>query len=276
MRRGVWSRDRALRFRNCRRDSRVVRWTVWQSVEVLRRILLERRINLWLSDFWSVLSRLWSIDIYSPQMRHRMRVEVVVRGVHRNALGSWSWACRVVIWTHTRPLQPREVAFIELCSFADDDLPAERIVEFPALVAVWIADEDAFLHVRGEAMSLVLLDVNVGCAAPNAEVGDVRLATIPHLKRRGLGTGSRVRAVEHMDKGQDSLAPERLREPRLCQHRRDAVGKDPVGPLCNTVLLGAVAHGVLTLDAVLLAARAEPPVVLCPAYIAEEPVSEQA
>ena len=30
------------------------------------------------------------------------------------------------------------------------------------------------------------------------------------------------------------------------------------------------------LDAVLLAARAEPPVVLCPAYIAEEPVSEQA
>ena len=108
--------------------------------------------------------------------------------------------------------QAREKSLVELSAFRDHCTLGEWVVKFPALVAFRIANKDAFLHVRRQPLSFVLLDVHIRSAAPNAQVRDVRLPSIPQLVGRRVWTRRGEGAVEDVHQRENSLPPERLRE----------------------------------------------------------------
>ena len=105
-------------------------------------------------------------------------------------------------------LSAREVAFIKHSAFRDDNLLCSWIVELPALVTSWIANEDRLLHVRTQRSPLILLYMDIGKTAPNAKVRDVRFAIVEGVK--GSCTRSRRGGtpVQNMHKGGQSFSPE--------------------------------------------------------------------
>ena len=76
-------------------------------------------------------------------------------------------------------LESREVPFIKHSTFSNDNAFGERIEEPPTLVAVWIAQEDAFIHVGAQSTAFVLLHMNISQRAKDAQVGYVRFHPKP-------------------------------------------------------------------------------------------------
>ena len=89
-----------------------------------------------------------------------------------------------------------EVPFVEFSPLRDDCLLSGRVVEAPALVALGIAQEDTFLHMRSKALPLVLLHKHIGSAARDANMAHLWLLLVPGLVgglvRQGRG-GEAVR-----------------------------------------------------------------------------------
>lgn len=89
----------------------------------------------------------------------------------------------------------------------DVDLPSDRVIAFPCVVLVWIANEDASSGFRLEVQSLVLLNVDPGPASENPEVFDRGLGLIPYFMRC-LPNNSRSRqTIQDIDEGEDSISP---------------------------------------------------------------------
>ena len=145
--------------------------------------------------------------------------------------------------------ETREKPFIKHCCLTDYNLLCGWVVELPPLVALRVANEDASLHVWGQALSLVLLDVDIGCTPPNAKMGDIWLALVPEFIGGGLGDSRGVGAIEDMSQSEYSFTPEGLRKPRFSQHSCNTISKCPVSPLSNAILLRAIASGMLPLYA---------------------------
>ena len=56
---------------------------------------------------------------------------------------------KVVVWSAGPVLQTREVPLIKDDCIGDQSLPDVRIVEDPARLICWVANEDALLSMRG-------------------------------------------------------------------------------------------------------------------------------
>ena len=68
---------------------------------------------------------------------------------------------------------------------------------------------------RLERVALVLLDMHIGSATPNSEMGDIRLALIESLKGSGVRKGGSGKAIPDMDHGGKAMTPEGGRKTRL-------------------------------------------------------------
>ena len=100
------------------------------------------------------------------------------------------------------------------------------------------------------AQLVVPLDVRIGPASPDSQMGEIWLLAIEAL----IGSAGAARgghAVPDMDKGGEGFTPEGMGETRLCQSRCDALQNGPVGALCNSILLGMVPCAVAPLNAML-------------------------
>ena len=104
-----------------------------------------------------------------------------------------------------RLFKARKAPLIEFSAFRDNCTLRERVVKFPALVALRIANKDAFLHVRRQPFAFVLLDMHIRSAAPNAQVRDVRLPSMPQLVGRRIWTHRGEGVVEDVHQRENSL-----------------------------------------------------------------------
>ena len=142
-----------------------------------------------------------------------------------------------------------EVPLVEFSPLRDDCLLGGRVVEAPALVALGIAQEDAFLHVRSKALPLVLLHKHIGSAAPDANVAHFWLLLVPGLVGGLVRQGRGGEAISDVDLRPKCPVPEGVTQTSFMQHGSDVLLQSPVGPLCISVLLGPVASGVPPLNA---------------------------
>ena len=73
-----------------------------------------------------------------------------------------------------------ETAFIKVSSLSNDHLLALQTVKHPSFVSWRVSSEDALLHVQSKnpKRSLVLLNQDISCTAPNAQHRDVVISTL--------------------------------------------------------------------------------------------------
>ena len=119
--------------------------------------------------------------------------------------------------------QAREKSLVELSAFRDHCTLGEWVVKFPALVALWVANKHAFLHVGREAISLVPLHMHIGSAAPDSKMRDVWLPAIPQLIGRRIRACRGVGAVQDMHIGEKGFPPELLGQLGLCKECCDPI-----------------------------------------------------
>ena len=102
----------------------------------------------------------------------------------------------------------REDSLIKHSCVADEGLLALQIIELPALVVWRVSNEDALPGVGAKACSLVLLHMDIGQAAKDTQVGEIRLEPMPELVGGAVlhrGSGG---SVVHMHKAGESMQPE--------------------------------------------------------------------
>ena len=140
----------------------------------------------------------------------------------------------------------REDPLIKHSCVADEGLLALQIIELPALVVWRVSNEDALPGVGAKACSLVLLHMDIGQAAKDTQVGEIRLEPMPELVGGAVlhrGSGG---SVVHMHKAGESMQPEGGRQVGLLQQGCGALSQSPVGPLSNPILVGLIPHSVLS------------------------------
>ena len=105
--------------------------------------------------------------------------------------------------------RPRKVSLIKFSGVRDNFLLGDWVPEEPRLVTGRIANKYTLLCVGVKLLALVFLDMHIGGAAKDTQMGHIRLGAMPELiwcctGRIGGGGGP----VVHMDKGADSIPPE--------------------------------------------------------------------
>ena len=78
-------------------------------------------------------------------------------------------------------LESRLIPLIKDGTLREHNTLCRWIVEAPTLVTIRIANEDAFQHMRLQLSPDITLDINIGLAAPNAQVREIRLLPIPQF-----------------------------------------------------------------------------------------------
>ena len=134
--------------------------------------------------------------------------------------------------------RPRHVALIKHRMRRNDRLLGGRVVEQPRLGARRVPQEDALLRVRLERAPVLVLHQDIGQAAKDAEVADIRRLAGPGDVGGGVARQSGGRsAVGDVVVGGYSVGPERRRQLRLVEHGAGAISKGQISTLCNAVLM---------------------------------------
>ena len=100
-----------------------------------------------------------------------------------------------------------EVPFIKFSSFRDASLASSGIVKQLAFVTSGIFYENAFFSMWLKRVALISLNMDIGCASPNSEVGNIWFAFVEGLKWGGVRKGSCRKAIPDMNHRGKTVAP---------------------------------------------------------------------